>query len=601
MVNNMAKKKKEELTYGKSELLKKTLPYIKKEWKTFLIAFVLVFVIAFLQTYTPLLTKSIIDNFITNDKISNSDKLLAIRNLLIEYGLLTVVMVISRYFMQYFMSLTGMNIERKLRNDAIRKIDYLPVDYYSLEPDGKIVSKITNDSNGVRVFFETMFSIFQALVNIVVVYVGIIVLMPSLGLILLVLVPILLVWVTIYRRRVHGYYQDLRETGSRITGKLNELITGALVIQDFNQEDAMLGDYKKLVNRYNYNDKKANTVAAYFGWELLMLIKRLAEVSILVYFGFQYLSLGGTVITVGLITTFTDYLTRMINPVNAIFNNLNELEDSMVGANRVYLFMDEPNDTRVLDGNMAPTDIAGNVEFKDVWFAYVKGKPVLKGINLKVEAGKNIGIVGHTGSGKSSLMNLLLAYNDYDSGQILVDGVDIKTYNKQSYRQNLGIVLQTPALFAGTIKSNLTMERDLYTDEQIKQVLLEVGGADLLAKSKEGINAPISFRGENLSLGEKQLISFARILLRNPKILVLDEATANIDTETENKIKHAMDVVCKNRTTFIIAHRLSTIKDCDEIIVLDNGIIVGRGQHKDLYDTCPIYHEMYDSQFKNYA
>ncbi len=595
----MAKKNKE-LVYGKSELLKKTLPYIKKEWKTFLIATLLIFVIAFLQTYTPLLTKSIIDDYITNDAVITADKYKAIARLLIMYGVLTLVMVVARYFMQYFMSLTGMNIELKLRNDAIRKIDYLPVDYYSLEPDGKIVSKITNDSNGVRVFFETMFSIFQALVNIIVVYVGIIVLMPSLGLILLILVPILLIWVTIYRRRVHGYYQDLRETGSRITGKLNELITGALVIQDFNQEESMLGDYKKLVNRYNYNDKKANTVAAYFGWELLMLIKRLAEVGILVYFGFKYLDLGGTVVTVGLITTFTDYLTRMINPVNAIFNNLNELEDSMVGANRVYLFMDEANDTRVLDGKMAPENIKGEVEFKNVWFAYVKGKPVLKGIDLKVEAGKNIGIVGHTGSGKSSLMNLLLAYNDYDSGSILVDGEDIKQFNKQSYRKNLGIVLQTPALFAGTIKSNLTMERDIYTDEEIKQVLIEVGGKDLLEKSEGGIYAPITFRGENLSLGEKQLISFARILLRNPKILVLDEATANIDTETENKIKHAMDIVCKNRTTFIIAHRLSTIKDCDEIIVLDNGIIVGQGKHQDLYETCQVYKDMYDSQFKNY-
>ncbi len=591
---------KRELTYGKSELLKRTIPYIKSEWKTFLIAFLLIFVIAALQSYTPRITKSIIDDYIYSDALTVSEKFASIKNLLILYGVLTVVMVVARYFMQYFMSLTGMNIEKNLRNDAIRKIDYLPVDYYSLEPDGKIVSKITSDTNGVRVFFETMFSITQALVNIIVVYFSIVWLMPSLGLILLVLVPILLIWVTVYRKRVHGYYQDLRETGSRITGKLNELISGALVIQDFNQEDAMLDDYKALVNRYNYNDKKANTVAAYFGWELLMLIKRLAEVAILTYFGFRYLELGSTVVTVGLITTFTDYLTKMINPVNAIFNNLNELEDSMVGANRVYLFMEEANDTRVLSGEMAPTDISGDVEFKDVWFAYVEGKPVLKGINLKVEAGKNIGIVGHTGSGKSSMMNLLLAYNDYDSGNLLVDGVDIKTYNKQSYRQNLGIVLQTPALFAGTIKSNLTMERDIYTDEEIERVLIEVGGKDLLDKSTDGIYSPISFRGENLSLGEKQLISFARILLRNPKILVLDEATANIDTDTETKIKHAMDVVCKNRTTFIIAHRLSTVKDCDEIVVLDNGVIVGQGSHKYLYDTCAIYKDMYDSQFKNY-
>ncbi len=591
---------KEKLAYGKTTLLKKTLPYVKREWKTFIIAVILVFVIAFLTTYTPLITKSVIDDYILNTTISNDEKYAAIRNLLIQYGILTVVLVLSRYFMQYFQTLTAMNIELNLRNDAIRKIDFLPVDYYSLEPDGKIVAKITSDSNGVRVFFQTMFSIGQALVNIVVVYFGIIRLMPELGLILLVLVPILLVWVTIYRRRVHGYYQDLRETGSRITGKLNELITGALIIQDFNQEEAMLDDYKSLVKRYNYNDKKANTVAAYFGWELLILIKRAAEVSILVYFGFKYLNLGSSAVTIGLVTTFTDYLTRMINPVNTIFNNLNELEDSLVGANRVYLFMDEKNDTRTSDGNEAPNEIEGSVNFKDIWFSYVPGKPVLKGINLDVKAGKTIGIVGHTGSGKSSLMNLLLAYNDYDSGSLEVDGVDIKTYNKQSYRKNIGIVLQTPALFAGTIKSNLTMERDIYSDEEIEKVLIEVGGEELLRKSDLGIYAPISFRGENLSLGEKQLISFARILLRNPKILVLDEATANIDTETEIKIKEAMNVVSKNRTTFIIAHRLSTIKDADEIVVLNDGIIVGRGSHQSLYEDCAVYKDMYDSQFKNY-
>lgn len=591
---------KEKLVYNKSALFKKTLPYIKKEWKMVLISIVLVLIIAFLTMYTPLITKKILDEYLLNDTLAATIKYKAIINLLVAYGILTVVLVLSRYFMQYTQTLTAMNIERNLRHDAIRKIDYLPVDYYSLEPDGKIVAKITSDTNGVRVFYQTMFQIFQALVNIVVVYAGIIFLMPSLGLIMLILVPILLVWVTIYRRRVHGYYLDLRETGSRITGKLNELITGALIIQDFNQEEMMLDDYKALVNRYNYNDKKANTVAAYFGWELLLLIKRIAEVGILTYFGFTYLNFAGTVVTVGLITTFTDYLTRMINPVNVIFNSLNELEDSMVGANRVYLFMDEANDTRVLDGASAPKQIKGEVEFKDIWFSYVPGKPVLKGINLKVKAGHTIGIVGHTGSGKSSLMNLLLAYNDYDSGNLLVDGVDIKTYNKQSYRENIGIVLQTPALFAGTIKSNLTMERDIYTDEMIENVLVQVGAKELLAKNPQGIYAPISFRGENLSLGEKQLISFARILLRNPKILVLDEATANIDTETEITIKKAMNVVAKDRTTFIIAHRLSTIKDADEIIVLDDGIIVGKGSHTSLYRTCDVYKKMYDSQFKNY-
>ncbi|MDE6656805.1 MAG: ABC transporter ATP-binding protein/permease [Anaeroplasmataceae bacterium] len=583
----MPKKKRE--GYSKSTLFKKTLPYIKREWKLVLITVVLNIGIALLTTITPLLTKEVLDVYIPKQDMR------MILWLLGAYLICTIIVVLMRYFGQYLQTLAGMHIEKNLREDAIRKIDYLPVDYFSLEPDGKIVAKITSDSNGVRTFYMTMFSIFNAIVNIVIVYVGLIYLMPILGLIILALVPIILLWITVYRRRVHGYYLDLRETGSRITGKLNELISGALIIQDFNQEENMMDEYKELVNRYNYNDVKANTINIYFGWELLMILKRLAEIGILFYIGYEALGTAG--ITAGLITTFINYLDRMINPINAIFNNLNELEDSLVAANRVYQFMDEANDTRILDGIEAPNEIEGNVEFKHIRFAYIEDNYVLKDLSLSVPAGKKIGIVGHTGSGKSSLMNLLLGYNDYQEGELLVDGVDIKCYNKASYRRNLGIVLQTPALFAGTIRSNVTMERD-YPDDEVLKVIEEVGAGYMLKKNELGLDTPISFKGENLSLGEKQLLSFARILLRKPKILVLDEATANIDSETEIRIKHAMDVVAKGRTTFIIAHRLSTIKDADEIVVLDHGIIVGQGSHTHLYDTCPIYKDMYDSQFE---
>lgn len=587
--NSMSKK---DMTYSKSTLFKKTLPYILKEKWLVLLSLFLAIGVAVLTTISPLITKEILDKFIPANQ---GDKII---EYLIYFFVLIIIVVIMRYFLQYTQTLTGMHIERNLREEAIRKIDYLPVDYYSLEPDGKIVAKITSDSNGVRTFYMTMFSIFNAILNITIVYVGLILLEPMLGLIILAIVPIILIWITFYRRKVHGYYLDLRETGSRITGKLNELISGTLIIQDFNQEENMLNEYKELVNRYNYNDKKANTINIYFGWELLVIVRRLAETAILFFLGFQATQVGGILVTAGLITTFIDYVSRMFNPINAIFNNLNELEDSLVAANRVFLFMDEANDSRVLDGMEAPQTIEGEVEFQHIKFAYIENNYVLKDLSLKVEAGKKIGIVGHTGSGKSSLMNLLLGYNDYQEGSLLVDGVDIRTYNKASYRKNLGIVLQTPALFAGTIRSNVTMER-FYPDEEIIEVMEEVGAGYMLRKNELGLDTPISFKGDNLSLGEKQLLSFARILLRKPKILVLDEATANIDSETEMKIKHAMDVVAKGRTTFIIAHRLSTIKDADEIIVLDHGQIVGKGSHTSLYEECSIYKDMYDSQFEN--
>ena len=575
----------------KSTLLKKTMPYIKKEkGLVFLTIFLCLFISA-INAITPFVTKYILDELLPFE-----DYDLIVKYIII-YGVLIVVLSISRYLFQYVNTLTGMRIEKRIREEAIRKINFLPVDYYSLEPDGKIVAKITSDSGGVRVFYTTMFQIINALVNITIVYVGVIIMEPMLGLLILIIVPIIAIWITLYRRKVHSYYVDLRETGSRITGKLNELIVGTPIIQDFNQEDEMLNEYNDLTWRYVKNDRKANALNIYFGWELLSFIKRLAEIGLLLFLGYSTINVMGVGVTIGLISAFVENLDKMINPINTIFNNLNELEDSIVAATRVYMFIDEPNDLRIFDGEEAP-EIEGNVKFEDVKFSYVENKQVLNGISLDIEQGKTIGIVGQTGSGKSTLMNLLLEFNDYDSGHIYVDGEEINKYNKASYRRNLGIVLQSPALFAGTIKSNITMGRD-YPDDIVIDVINKVGASHLIEKNELGIYAPVSFRGENLSLGEKQLIAFARILLRNPKIVILDEATANIDSDTEEKIKNAMNVIAKGRTTFIIAHRLSTIKEADSIIVFEDGNIVGEGKHEKLYKDCPVYKDMYDSQYKN--
>ncbi len=575
----------------KSTLLKKTMPYIKKEkGLVFLTIFLCLFISA-INAITPFVTKYILDELLPFEQYDEIIKFVII------YAVLIIVLSISRYLFQYVNNLCGMRIEKRIREEAIRKINFLPVDYYSLEPDGKIVAKITSDSSGVRVFYTTMFQIINALVNISIVYIGVIIMEPMLGLLVLIIVPIIAVWITLYRRKVHSYYVDLRETGSRITGKLNELIVGTPIIQDFNQEDEMLKEYNDLTWRYVRNDRKANAINIYFGWELLSLIKRLAEIGLLLFLGYSTINVLGVGVTIGLISAFVENLDKMVNPINTIFNNLNELEDSIVAATRVYMFIDEPNDLRIFDGEEAP-EIEGNVKFDNVKFSYVADKQVLNGINLDISQGQTIGIVGQTGSGKSTLMNLLLEFNDYDSGHIYVDGYEINKYNKASYRRNLGIVLQTPALFAGTIKSNITMGRE-YPDEVVIDVINKVGASHLLEKNELGIYSPVSFRGENLSLGEKQLIAFARILLRNPKIVILDEATANIDSDTEEKIKNAMKIIAKGRTTFIIAHRLSTIKEADNIIVFESGNIVGIGKHEELYSDCPVYKDMYDSQYKN--
>ncbi len=583
---------KKDVNLKKSYYVKKTIPYIKQEKGLFFISILLILISAGINAFTPFVTKEILDNYLPDHNVK------MIVYALILYSILILLLAVFKYLFSYFNTLCGMRIERKIREEAMQKINYLPVDYFSLEPDGKIVAKITSDSAGVRTLYTTIFQIASAFTNILVVYIGLIIMDYHLGIIILAIVPIIGIWITLYRKKVHSYYLDLRETSSRITGKLNELITGTLLIQDYNIEDLMLNDYYTLCKKYVKADIKANTVNAIFGWDLLVLIRRFAEIGLLMFLGANKLYSFGYVVSLGLISALIENIEKMISPINEIFNNLNELEDSLVGCYRVYAFIGEENDTRIFDGKEFNTELVGDVEFDHISFAYNKGFDVLKDVSLKVKAGSKIGIIGHTGSGKSTLMNLLLGFNDYDSGRLLIDGVDLKEYNKASYRQNVGIILQTPAIFAGSIKSNVTMSRE-YSDEEVIEVLKLVGLDDIIKKYSEGIHTKISFRGENLSLGEKQLICFARILLRNPKILVLDEATANIDTETELKIKHAIDYISKDRTCFIIAHRLSTIKDADEIILLDHGVIKGRGKHEELYKNSLIYKDMYDSQFKN--
>ncbi len=583
--------------YNKTGLYKRTMPYLFQNKFKVLFCIVSSIVIASLTTFGPRILKDILDNHIAlANSFEEIDKT-KVYLLFLKYLMVILALIFLKFSQNYVLNLTGMRIEKAIREDAIKKIDYLAVDYYSLEPDGKIVSKITNDSASVKTFITVSFSICQAIINLLALYIGFILLDYHLALIILCFLPIILIWITLYRRKLHKNHLELRELSSRITGKLNELISGALIIEAFNQEELMLSEYEEMVRRSAALETKTNTINAYFGIELLNLIKRIIEASILLFFGIRYIDFGETVVTIGTITTFTDYLDKMVQPINTIFMNLNELEDSIVACNRVYMFIDEENDKRIFDGYEFPQSIKGDVEFKDVRFSYVENKEILHGINLKVKSGQKIAIVGHTGSGKSSLMNLLLAYNDYSSGHIYVDNMEINKYNKASYRKCLGVVLQTPSIFNGTIKSNVTMERD-FPDEVVIDVLNKVGASYLLEKSPKGIYEEISFKGENLSLGEKQLICFARVLLRNPNILILDEATANIDTETEIKIKEACDVVSKGRTTFIIAHRLSTIKDCDRIIVLDHGNIIGDGTHEELYNTCAVYKDMYISQYK---
>ncbi|MGE5704183.1 MAG: ABC transporter ATP-binding protein, partial [Clostridia bacterium] len=329
------------------------------------------------------------------------------------------------------------------------------------------------------------------------------------------------------------------------------------------------------------------------GHNLVGVIRNIAFVTMIWYFGGISISGVDGAISLGILYAFVDYLNRLFQPIVNIVNQLPNLETALVSAERVFVLLDEAGED-VADERMER--YGGRVKFEDVWFAYTEEQYVLKGISFEAQQGQTVALVGHTGSGKSSILNLMFRFYDVSRGKITIDGIDLRELPRQTMREHMGIVLQDPFLFTGTIASNVSLGDPGITRERVEQVLSDIGADRLLKHLPNGIDERVIEKGSTLSAGQRQLISFARALAFDPAILILDEATSNIDTETEAIIQEALEVVKKGRTTFIIAHRLSTIKNADLILVLDRGEIVERGDHEALMKQGGRYHQMYQLQ-----
>lgn len=543
-----------------------------------------------------------VENKVFVNKLSQDDLKLfyqpsinPIIKLLIIYGSITIIIIAFRYFQQVFFLTASMRLTLDIRKDAFDKMNRLPMKYFTTEPSGKIVTKITSDSEGVRGLYEVIFSILTAGISLIMVYIELFRVNWKLSLLTLLATPFILLWMTVYRKVNNKYHHRIREMNSIINASMAQYVDGIEMIQQFNKEETMTVEYDDLLTS-NYNNKmKALRINSIFGGELLLLIQNALLALIIYYFGRQFLNSKQDAITAGALYLYVTYINKIFDPIREIFANLNSLEDSFVASTRIFDFLDQEED-KYLGFNERP-NFKGDIKFKNINFAYDE-TPVLKDINYHVKAGEFIGLVGHTGSGKSTLMILLQRFYDLNDGQILIDDVDFMNYTKQEVRINIGYVLQEPALFSGSIKSNITLGTDV-SDEEVEKVLELIGAEKFVKDYPDGINTKLEYLGSNLSTGEKQLISFARILLRNPSILILDEATANIDTETELLIQKALNVLVSGRTTFVIAHRLSTIRNADHILVLDDGKIVEDGTHDELYNKNGKYRSMYEAQYNN--
>ncbi|MBG9795608.1 multidrug ABC transporter permease [Paenibacillus dendritiformis] len=514
-----------------------------------------------------------------------------IQNMALYIGLL-LVSVVASYGQIMGLQTAANRVIRKLRGDVYAHVQRLPIPYFDNLPAGKVVSRVTNDTEAVKdLFLSVLESFTSGIITITGIYVALFILDVKLALICMFILPLIYLWIVLYRKFATKYNKIIRSRLSSINAMINESIQGIPVIRSFRRQKDTMNEFEELNEEYlSYQNKMLN-LNAFTSHNLVNVLRNIAFAVVLWFFGGASLS-GSGVITLGVLYAFADLLNRLFQPITGMVNQLANLDSSIVSAGRVFQLMDEPGEP--LDEGSMPR-YKGHVEFDRVSFAY-KEDYVLRDISFEAKPGQTVALVGHTGSGKSSIMNLLFRFYDPQQGEIRIDGTPMTSVPKQWIREHMGIVLQDPYLFTGTIASNVSLNDPRITREKVEQALNAVGADRVLKHLPLGIDEPVIEKGSTLSAGQRQLISFARALAFEPAILILDEATANIDTETETLIQEALEVLKRGRTTFIIAHRLSTIRSADLILVLHRGEIVEQGTHDELMQLKGRYFKMYQLQ-----
>ncbi|SOC06195.1 ATP-binding cassette subfamily B protein [Ureibacillus xyleni] len=507
-----------------------------------------------------------------------------------SYFAIQVLNVFISYFQLVKFQEIALNVIGQLRIDVFSKIHQLGTRFFDTTPAGSIVSRATNDTEAIKDLFVSVLSSFvQAAFLIVGMYVAMFLLNPILACFALLILPLIIMVIYIYRKYSSVVYMTMREKLSQLNVKLSESLSGMGIVQAFRQEERFNDEFHQINNehfRSAMNNTKLNSLLLR---PVIDLIYFVAVVLLLSYFG---VSSFETAVEVGVIFAFITYINRFFEPINQVMEQLALFQQALVASSRVFALIDEEE----LEPAQQQTDYEirdGFIEFKNVTFSYDGKTPVLKNISFTVNPGETVALVGSTGSGKSSIINLLMRFYEFEHGDIFIDGHSIKSYSKNELRRKLGLVLQDPFLFYGTIDSNIRLHDKNLTDKEVQAAAQFVQADQFIEQLPDKYNQKVTERGSTLSSGQRQLIAFARTIATNPKVLVLDEATASIDTETEVAIQSSLEKMRKGRTTIAIAHRLSTIQDAELILVMHKGEIVERGNHQQLLSQKGLYHKMY--------
>ncbi|MDR7870919.1 MAG: ABC transporter ATP-binding protein [Tissierellaceae bacterium] len=569
---------------------KKLKKYAKKEAKSLSIGLMFSMVRTALEIIGPMIIGFILNNYIKLN-MKGSDFASIVKLL----GIYLVVYVLCGLFgnlaLIYFEEAAN-KISFSVQKDVYEHIAKLPISYFDSLPAGDIVSRITNDTNRLKTMFQLILAdMTTSTIMIVSIYGMILFTNLPVAILFLILVPIIYIIFRDLRFKTSKYTTFNRQFVGDINASINENIQNMEIIHAFNKEDHIKNEFDYINENIFKTNREITKVRSYGGYRAIDALSYVGTILVLLYFGVGKIT-SSYAVSVGSLYIVIDYVSKIFNNISTVVTRFGELEQSYASATHVFdLLRLDTMDELTEELN----DIKGDVKFEDVYFAYGE-EDVLKGIDFEVKSGESIAFVGSTGSGKSTILNLILKFYDPRLGNIYIDGKNINNINRNSLREQMAVVLQDAFLFETDIKHNISLDDDRFSDEDIERALIDVGGDSLV---KRGIDQKIFEKGSNLSQGEKQLISFARAYIRNPKILILDEATSNIDTETEKVIQKGIEKLKKDRTTFIIAHRLSTIKDVDKIIVLNKGRIVERGNHETLMANDGLYKNMYDEQIRN--
>ena len=570
-----------------SVMLKRLLRYIRPEWKSFLFSFLLIILNVGFEVITPLFIKEF-----TNAIADTSVTLAYIIGLSIGYFVISIISQVMIYFESMLLQKAGQRIVYKLRMEVFEHIENMSQNQFNAMPVGSLVTRVANYTTALSdLFTNVLVLLLRNILTVIGVYAVMLFLSWKLSLILFGFVILVFVASLIFRNIITKIYRKERQLTSDMNTFLNENLSGMKIIQIFNQEDRKEKEFNE--KNIALRKTKFNAILAHAIYRPAINLLYYSALAVTFVVGLQ-LKLDA-----GEIVAFYLFLSRFFNPVQTIADQINQIQKATTSSERLFNLLDVPPEVVDVPNPIHMETFKGKIEFRHVWFAYEGEDWILRDVSFTIEPHQTVAFVGATGAGKTTILSLIVRNYTVQKGQILIDDVDINNIEIKSLRNAVGQMLQDVFLFTGTIKSNITLHDDEYTDEEINRVCEYVNADKFINKLEKGLDTEVLEKGDNFSQGQRQLLSFARTVLHKPQILILDEATANIDTETEKLIQDSLEKIKNIGTMLVVAHRLSTIQNADQIIVLQHGEVIEKGTHQSLLRQKGYYHKLYLLQFRN--